>query len=402
MKAVVRQLPYAVFLLLAGALLLYAFWPPAVEVDLVTVHRGPLEVVIREDGRTRVKERYVVSAPLGGELLRVTLHPGDRVVAGETLIAVIEPGDPALLDVRTRAELDARARAADARQMHAQTQLERAQKTYDFSKSQHARAEQLLSQNAASKEEYDQAVLELRIAADDVQAAEFAVKIAEFESQQAQAALIRTQKTPADADNRMEIRSPIGGEVLKVFQESAGLLTAGSPLVELGDRTDMEVEVDVLSSDAVKISPGAKMYLEHWGSSSPLQAQVRLIEPQAFLKVSALGVEEQRVNVIADFTDPFEVRQRLGDAYRVEAGIVIWSGDSVIKCSAGAFFRFEGGWAAYRVINGQARLTLVELGQSSGRETEILSGLSENDVLIAYPSDQIHDGVRVQQRTTRR
>jgi len=401
-KAAVQKLPYAVFFLLAGAMLLYAFWPPAIEVDLVTVSRGPLEVVIREDGRTRVKERYVVSAPLGGELLRVSLHPGDRVVAGETLIAVIEPGDPALLDVRTRAELEARAKAAEARQMHAQTQLERAQKTYDFSKSQHARSEQLLSQKAVSREEYDQAVLELRITADDVQAAEFAVKIAEFESQQAQAALIRTREIPQAADNRLEIRSPIGGEVLRVFQESAGLLTAGSPLVELGDRTEMEVEVDVLSSDAVRITPGAKMYLEHWGSPAPLLARVRLIEPQAFLKVSALGVEEQRVNVIADFTDPFEVRQRLGDAYRVEAGIVIWSAESVVKCGAGAFFRHDGSWAAYRVVKGQARLTSVDLGQSSGRETEVLRGLSENDVLIAYPSDQIHEGVRVQQRSARR
>ena len=209
---------------------------------------------------------------------------------------------------------------------------------------------------------------------------------------------MRTNEIPEAADSQLEIRSPIGGEVLHVFQESGGFLPAGTALVELGDRADMEVEVDVLSSDAVRISPGAKMYLEHWGSPKPLMARVRLIEPQAFLKVSALGVEEQRVNVIADFTDPFEVRQQLGDAYRVEAGVVIWSADSVVKCGAGAFFRYDGGWAAYRIINGRARLTRVELGHTSGRETEILSGLTETDQLVAYPSDQIHDGVRVRKR----
>lgn len=393
-----RRSFYAVACVLAGALLLYAFWPPAVEVDVVAVNSGPLEVTINEDGRTRVKERYIVSMPMSGQLLRVLLHPGDRVVAGETYIAVIEAGDPALLDARTRAETEARVKAAEAKKMHAQTQIELARARVDFATKQHARAEKLRAEKALPDATYDTAILELRTATDDVKAAEFSLKIAEFELEQAQVALSHIQLTGDSTLTRMEIRSPIDGEVLQVFQESGGLLPAGTNIVELGDRTGMEVEVDVLSSDAVRIAPGVKMYLDHWGDQAPLVARVRLVEPKAFLKVSALGVEEQRVNVIADFVDPLEVRQRLGDAYRVEARIVVWSKENTVKCNAGAVFRHEGGWAAYRIVRGRAQLTPVELGHSSGRETEIVSGLQVSDELIAYPGDQVVDGVRVQRR----
>lgn len=397
-----RRSSYALASVMAGSLLLYAFWPSAVDVDVVSVNSGPLEVTINEDGRTRVRERYIVSMPMSGQLLRVLLHPGDRVVAGETHLAVIEAGDPALLDARTRAETEARVKAAEARKMHAQAQLERARANVDFATKQQARAEKLRTEKALPEANYDTAILDLRTALDDVKAAEFSVKIAEFELEQSQVALSRTQLTGDSTLTRMEIRAPIDGEVLQVFQESGGLLPAGTNIVELGDRRDMEVEVDVLSSDAVKIAPGATMYLDHWGESGPLLARVRLVEPKAFLKVSALGVEEQRVNVIADFVDPLEVRQRLGDAYRVEARIVTWSTDKTIKCQAGAFFRFHGGWATYRLVHGRARLTPVELGHSSGREVEILSGLQVDDELIAYPGDQIVDGIRVHRRTVSR
>lgn len=402
MKLSPRPLIYLGLAVLAGALLLYAFLPPAIEVEVAQVTRGRLEVTVREDGKTRIKERYVVSSPLEGELLRVNLHAGDQVQAGKTLLAAIEPGDPTLLDARTRAETEARAKAAGARLQHAQSQLERAQASHQFALAQHVRMETLLPQKVVTREAYDAAVYELKAAQEDVHAGEFSVKIAEFELEQAKAALLRANSTQRPGDSRFEIHSPIDGEVLRVFQESAAMLPAGTRLMELGDRSNLEVEVDVLSSDAVKISPGSKMYLEHWGATTPLLARVRLIEPQAFLKVSALGVEEQRVNVIADFVAPPEARARLGDAYRVEARIVLWEADQVLKTNAGACFRFEDGWAVYRIHQGRAQLTTVEIGQNSGLEVEILKGLNEHDQLVAYPGDQIFEGTRVVPRKVRR
>jgi len=402
MKLTLKPLLYAGLSLVAISLLFYAFLPPAVEVDVVPVIRGKLEVTVREDGKTRIKERYVVSTPLGGELLRVDLHAGDRVQAGKSLLAVIEPGDPSLLDARSRTEAEARVKAAEARLRHAQAQLKQAQASHDFAEAQHRRAETLFSKATISQEAFDAATYQLRTAQEGVHAGGFAVQIAEFELQQAQAALIRTTVDDPRTDSRFEIRSPITGEVLRVFQESAAMLSAGTRLMELGDRENLEVEIDVLSSDAVRISPGAKIYLEHWGTTVPLLARVRLIEPQAVLKVSALGVEEQRVNIIADFVGPPELRKRLGDAYRVDGRIVIWEGDNVLKANAGACFRHADGWAVYRLVNGRAQLTKVETGHSSGLEVEILGGLEEHDKLVAYPSDQIFDGTRIVPRKTQR
>lgn len=398
MKLSQRSLLYAIPAVLIAALLWYAFAPPAAEVDLATVTRGKLEVTVNEDGKTRIKERYVVSTPLAGELLRVDLHAGDPVQAGETLLAVIEPGDPSLLDVRTKAEAEARVKTAEARQLHARTQLDRARATKTYAQTEHDRAERLLPKKAVTEEAYSSAVHLLRTATEDERAAEFAVRIADFELQQAQAALTRSQPSDQIPVGSFEIRSPVNGEVLRVFQESAAMLPGGTRLMELGDRTDLEVEIDVLSSDGVRIPIGAKVYLDHWGSTRPLLARVRVVEPQAFLKISALGVEEQRVNVIADFVDPPGARERLGDAYRIEARIVIWEGENVLKVNAGALFRKRGGWAVYRIVNGRAKLTDVEVGRTSGIETEIIAGLDENDQLVAYPSDQVRDGVRVTPR----
>ena len=397
-RRLLRMLAYAGLALVIGALLVYAFVPPPVEVEVARVVRGPLEATVDDDGKTRIKERYLVVAPLGGELLRVSLHAGDAVRAGETVLAAIQPGDPTLLDARTLAEAEARVKAAEARLQHSQALSERADASYSQANARYTRIEKLLPTGAASRDEYDIALHGLRAATEDVHAAEFAVKIAEYELELARAALVRTRSGDPASGKGLEIRSPIDGEVLRVLRESGGMVAPGAQLMELGDPRDLEVEIDVLSSDAVRIPPGAEVHLEHWGLPKPLEARVRLVEPQAFLKVSALGVEEQRVNVIADFVDPFEKRSRLGDAYRVEAKIVVWKGDDVLKANAGALFRRDGGWAVYRVVDGRAALAKVEIGHASGLETEIIAGLREGDAIIAYPSDQIRDGVRVQAR----
>lgn len=387
---------------LLGALL-YAFAPRSVSVELIRVTRGPLRVTVDEDGRTRIKERYVVSAPLGGQLRRIELHSGDRVTRGETLLAVIEPAAPDLLDPRTRAQLEARLRAAEMQLQLAEPRVERMRAAHQLAGMELARAAKLAEEQAIAAQDLDRARESARIALEDLRSAEYSRQIAGFELEQARAALLRTVPEGGADDCCWELRitSPINGQVLRVFHEDAAQVMPATRLLELGDATDLEAEIEVLSSDAVKVRPGARVWFEHWGGEGALEGRVRVIEPSGFLKVSALGVEEQRVNIIADFVTPRAKREALGDAYRVEARIVVWESDRVLKLPVGALFRSGGAWAVFVARNGRARLVLVELGHTNGREAEIVSGLAEGDRAILHPSDKVADGVGVAERGKR-
>ncbi len=383
--------------LLAAGFLTYSFWPRPVEVDVARASRGSLRVTVDEDGKTRIKERYVVSAPLAGQLQRITLRAGDSVVAGKTLLAVIEPGDPALLDDRSRAQAEARVKAAEASRKQAVSRLDRARVAYNLSKNELHRIRQMVVGRDTTYQDLEAAEHKERMAQEDMKTSQFAIKIADFELDLARAALMRTRpRSPGDADSwRFEIHAPVSGRVLRVFQESLTTVTAGQQLLEVGDPSDLEIEVDVLSSDAVKIARGAKVILEHWGGDTPLGGQVRVVEPSGFMKRSALGVEEQRVNVIIDFVDPPEKRSRLGDAYRVEARIVIWSAEDVLKVPSGCLFRRGDDWAIFAIEDGRAELRRVVVGRSNALETEITSGLDAGAVVILHPSDKIQPGIRV-------
>ncbi len=397
-------------------MLVYAMLPKPVGVDLGTVGRGPLQVTVDEDGRTRIKEQYIVSTPLSGRLMRIDLDVGDPVVAGQSAIARIQPTDPALLDPRAQAQSEARVKAAEARLKQAATGLEKAKAATDFAESEVARIRKLRDSNAATSSQVDAQELQFRTTTQEFRAARFAEDIARFELELEQAALLRTQgdeddeptedpghgeaddETPSDANGEFLIRAPITGRVLKVFQESATVVTPGTQLVQLGDPSDLEVVVDVLSSDAVRIVPGAKARLDQWGGEDPLSATVRLVEPSGFTKISALGVEEQRVNVVLEFDDPPEDRSTLGDSFRVEAHIVIWEGPHVLKVPNSALFRHEGQWAVFRINDAHARLQPVEIGHQNSLESAIVSGLDEGDRIVMHPSDQIDDGVEVFER----
>ena len=399
MKNILTKLPWIVVAIGLIALLVYGFWPPAVDVDVEKVKRGSLDVTVNDDGETRIREKYIISAPLAGKMLRIQLHPGDVVQQGFTELARIEPAAPDLLDVRTRAEYEARVRAAQAVLDQSNATLKRAKEALELADHQYARATQLAAERAISRSEFDTAEHHQHIATADVNSAEFGIKVAQFELEIAQAALSRSDTT--DGERSLEpirLVSPIDGQVLRVFHEDASVVVPGTELLELGDPTDLEIEMDVLSTDAVQVQPGNKVYIEHWGGPQTLEAVVRLVEPSAFLKVSALGVEEKRVNVIADFADAPTERETLGDGFRIEARIVVAStAEDAMKVASGALFRDGPAWFVYRIVDGIAEQCEVELGQTNGLETEIISGLSVGDIVILHPTDKIRRGVKVRQ-----
>jgi len=387
-----------IFLGLAG-LIGYAFRPQPAPVDLAAITRGPLMVTVNEDGKTRIKERYVVSTPLAGQLRRIELEPGDPVIAGETVIATILPNNPDLLDPRAEEQARARVSASNATVSRAQANLDSAQAAKTIAEDQYKRLHGLEAEGATSADKVEDALLVMRTRQEEFRSAEFSLEIAKFELEQAESALKRFT-VPIDGTSQeyqFEIHSPISGKVLIVNQESAAVVTAGDPLVELGDPANLELEIDVLSTDAVKIEPGDTIILEHWGGEHPLRGTVRLIEPGAFTKISALGVEEQRVFVIGDVDTNVAQESRLGDGFRFEARIVVWEGDDVLQVPMSALFRRRGEWAVFVVAEGKATRRIVHIGHRNPDAAEVLDGLEEGEQVVIYPSDRVDDGVAVAQ-----
>lgn len=377
------------------AMIVVAFLPKPVLVDVALVERGPLRVTVDEDGRSRVSDRYVLSAPLTGNLGRIELDPGDPVSEGAVLARLVPLARP-LMDAQSRAEAEARVAASAAQLRQARASVERGRAALTFAETQVGRHQRLVQRGTLAQEALDRVELERRSRREELTSAEFGVRVAAHQLEMARAALGRFDQGE-DAGEQMEVTSPIEGQVLRVMHESAGVVQAGTPLLELGDPSHLEIAVDVLTSDAVQIEPGQRVIVERWGGD-PLDAHVRLIEPSAFTRTSALGVEEQRINVVIDLDSPREAWQRLGDGYRVETQIVIWEEADVLRVPANAVFRHAGGWAVYAIEGGVARLTPVETGRRNGLEVQILGGVEEGDRLVAHPSDQVTDGTPVEAR----
>jgi HlyD family secretion protein len=397
-KSVVRTLLFLLFLLAVAAAIAYAFWPQPLDVELGAVSRGQLTVTVDEDGQTRIKERYVVAAPLAGRLLRIELKPGDHVTAGQAL-ATIEPHEPELLDPRAVAQAQAKVHAAESLLERVGPTMERARVELERARKELKRVQDLAQRNVVAQNQLDDAEMVFRSREQDCKAAKFAEDIAKFELEMAQAALLR--KRPAQdqppENGRFEIHAPVPGKVLRVVQESETVVQAGTRLLELGDPEQLEVEVDVLSSDAVKIRPGSRAWLEQWGGEQRLLGKVRLVEPSAFTKVSALGVEEQRVWVIIDF-DRGQKPPTLADGFRVEARIVVWEQADVLQVPTGALFRSGDAWAVFVAEDGRAQLRVIKLGQRNSLQAQVLDGLNAGTQVILHPSDKVRDGVRVRSR----
>lgn len=434
------------------AAVVYGFMPKPILVDTAIVSRGTLSVTVAEDGKTRVRDRFVISAPLAGRLHRIKVRAGDPVslpVPVERLadkpddsepvngnghgdpppeaittsfspgaspaieLAIIDPIDPSLLDSRQIAQAELRVKALESGLQSASAVKAKASVASEWAKLDLDRRAGLSGKGANTKQELEDAQMLLRSRTEDLNSAKFAEQTAKYDLDLARAALLRSKPlAPEDVEKwQLRLQSPIDGLVMKVLQESETIVQQGTPLLEVGDPRDLEIDIEVLSTDAVKIRPGQTVRLKHWGGEKPLLAHVRLVEPSGYLKLSALGVEEQRVHVIAQFDTPYAERPTLGDGYRVEAEVVIWEKDDVLKVPTGALFRDKGAaqatsadkptadiWAVFVVEKGQAVKRRIEVGRRNGLEAEVLNGLSETDLVIVHPSDRIQSQIQVQPR----
>lgn len=390
-----RLITWSLGLALLG-LIGYGLRPRPVEVETGTVSRGPLTVHVVEEGKTRIRNRYVVSAPVAGQMRRVLLKNGDPVKAGETIVTSIEPALSPLLDPRAKAEAEARLQATGAGKLKAAQALDMAHTAERFALQNWERAKKLVQAKTISDTDRDNSERDYEMRARETRAAEFALKIAEYEHAQAQATLVQIE-TPGNSAV-VEVRSPVNGFVLRVMQESATIVTPAVQILEVGDRSDIEIEAEILSRDAVAIKPGAAVGIEQWGGDKPLEGRVRLVEPAAFTKISALGVEEQRVIVLSDLINPPPEAEKLGDRYRVEVRVAVWHGDDVLLVPAGALFREGSEWKTFVFEDGVARKKTLEAGHSDGRMTEVLKGLEAGTEVLLHPPDTVKDGSAVQKR----
>ena len=396
MRVVVRRIAIVAGVLTVAALVIWAVMPRAVPIETATVAKGRFVASVDEDGKTRVRERYVVAAPLAGRLDRIRFKVGDQIQVDD-VVATITPSPSPLMDPRTRREVEERLGAAEANVERAKAVVERASAQSNQAKADLTRTRTLTERGAATAQALERAELAVRLADRDLRAAEFLDHAAEHELNQMRALLARYGNN-TNADEKPEswnIAAPVAGVVLKVTQESETIVQPGAPLLDIGDPRDLEVVVDVLSTDAVEIRPDAAVAIIHWGGPESLAGRVRRIDPAAFTKISTLGVEEQRVNVLIDIVSPAEQWARLGDAYQVDAQIVVFTQDSAIIVPAGALFRRGDGWSVYVVNDGRAQIREVQVLRRSGRFAAIASGLNEGEAVIVYPSDRVASGVRV-------
>ena len=393
MKATKKTIIYGVVLLAAAAGIVFLFMPSPVDVDVAAVTNGPMMVTVDEDGETRAHDRFVVSAPVAGRVSRIELHEGDPVKQRQVVAQIW----PLPLSARERDEQLARIASAQALKKEADEQVRRANTEHDQAMRERNRVAKLVRDGFVSPQAAEKAIVAEITSANVLDAAKFRARAAQAELRAAQAAKLAISAKPGSRAV-VKLESPVNGKVLRIPEKSERVVPAGEPLLIVGDAQDLEIVIDFLSTEAVKIKPGMPVLIEGWGGEQPLQARVRVIEPYAFTKISALGVEEQRVNVIADFVGSHDA---LADAFRVEARVVIWQANNVLKAPASVLFRRQNGWAAFVPENGRAKLRSVETGRRTAFDVEVLGGLQAGETVIVHPSNDIDDGTRVKVRQRR-
>jgi HlyD family secretion protein len=386
---------WLVIAVVAAGVVWLSLQPKVIDVETATVARGPMKVTVDEEGETRLRHRFVVSAPVPGRVLRIESRPGDTVKAGQT-IAVIQPVAPAPLDARTQTMGEARVSGADAAATRAKAERERLGVELKQAEADAARAKSLFDTGYGPKEVWEQTDARVRALREAFTAASSAVRAAEFDLQAAKAALV--SRGEAAGGRAVTVSAPIAGVILKRMQESEAVVVPGAPLVEIGNLDDLEIVTDLLSTDAVKVRPGADVVIDRWGGAGTLAGRVQRVEPAGFMKISALGVEEQRVNVVIDLIDPRERRASLGDGFRVEVRIVVWEKADAITVATSSLFRIGGEWAVFIVDGEVIHRRTVKIGQRNDQMAEVLEGVAPGDRVVAYPGESLTDGAKVKPR----
>ena len=396
-------------LVIAGVL--WFAWPRPIAVDIAAVTKGPMEVTIDDEGKTRVRHVYIVSAPIAGKVLRIShpagnprmsLHVGDQVIVDETVVAIMQPMMPSFIDIRSREEIQAAVAAADAAVTFAEAEIRRIEAALEFSQDELKRAQALSRTGTISSRALEKAKLDVATNEAGLASARAQLGVRRSERASVAARLIDPSSVPAKTSSTccVQIRAPVNGRVLKIVQDSEAVVPAGAPLLEIGDLLDLEVVADLLSTDAVQIRPGSPVQIDGWGGST-IQGRVTRVDPAGFVKVSALGIEEQRVRTTIDFAGGPEEWSRLGHDYRVIVHVTTWKADDALTVPVGSLFRRDNDWAVFAVKSGRVRATLVRIGHRNAQLAEVLSGLSPGDRVVLHPSDRVKDGAAVAQRETR-
>ncbi|WP_096787596.1 efflux RND transporter periplasmic adaptor subunit [Rhodobacter sp. CZR27] len=393
---------FAAAAILGGLVL--ALRPDPVPVDLAEVVVAPMEVTVEAEGMTRVRDPFEVTAPMTGTTTRSPVQVGDRVQRGETVVAVIQPALPGFLDARARLQAEAAVTEAEAALRVAEANLARADTDLTYAETQMERNQTLAGRGIVSQRALEEAEQRLATARSAHASAQSELELHRATLARMQAQLVgpeSTVQTEPTGPCCVEIHAPQSGTVLEVTSLSSRLVLAGSPLLAIGDLEDLEIEVDLLSSDAVRVVPGALAHVDRWGGDEVISARVRQVDPAAFTRISALGIEEQRVRLRLDILTPPERRRGLGDRFRVFVRLVVWSGERVLQLPQSALFRHEGGWAVFREVEGRAVLTPVEVGQRRPDRVQVLSGIEAGAKVVAYPGNRVTEGVRIAVRTAR-
>lgn len=385
----------------ALGLLVFALLPNPVLVDMDRVKRGDVLVTLDGEGKTKIHDIYVIYSPIEGRVTRIEAEQGDTVTAGETVIANMLPADPRFVDSRTEMQAQADIDGAEAALGFEVAQLERAEAELAFANSELERAQRLYDNGNVSIARLEQAELIVRLRETELNTAKSGMEVAESTLAAARARLLQpggTNSGDGSDESSLVVRAPVSGKVLRILHKSEGVIPAGTPLAEVGNPEELEVVIEMLSRDAVKVEPGDIALIKRWGGDDDIRAQVRVVSPSGFTKISALGIEEQRVNIYLDFLDDQEKWRGLGDAFRVEAGIIVDQADAALNVPISALFRFEGNWSVFTVEDGTAVRKQVQIGRMNDQIAEVIGGLSESETIIIHPGSDVDDGVGVEQR----
>jgi HlyD family secretion protein len=377
----------------------WLLWPQPILVEVAKARIGHMELTVEEEGVNRIREVYVVSAPVAGKVERSLQQVGDHVTAGTTKLAIVRPADPTMLDSRTRLELTAAVEAAKADKDYASASLLQVEKELQFAQNELKRTAYLVGKRVLALNALEKRQLDVDTAAQKLASAKAQLDARSHSLEMAEAKLreiIDTPNSESMTDCCFTVNAPVNGTVLKVAVENEQVVQAGVPLVEIGNPLETEISVDLLSTDAVKVKLGAVARISGWGGSNELKARVKRIDPAASTKISALGIEEQRVHVILEIVDPPARWIGLGHEYRVFASIVIWESENVLQVPLSALFRKDGNWAIFKITSRLAQLTPIKVGEMNSNSAQVLNGLNENETIIVHPSDLVNDGAKVE------